>query len=1090
MLYRNTHESNNPIESFRTAMLAAGLDYSGEVIADGRIHRFKAKGDRDRNSWYVLHLDGIPAGEFGCWKRGFSETWRLGGGETLTAAERVELDRKRQQQQVEREQDQRRKHKTAAERGHAILNAGVPAVDHPYLQRKNVRAHPGLRIGRWPQRNMNGCLLIPLRRIDGTLATVQAIFPEKPADGRDKDFLAGGEKRGAHFTIGDPATADAIVIGEGYATAATIYEATGYCVIAAMDAGNLLPVAQAFRAAYPAKPIIIAADNDRHTEGNPGITKASAVAKAVGAALVRPEFAEGEPGSDFNDLAGLHGLEAVREALARAAEPEPAKADPVDVALSDRSNFEGDLRKLEEAPAEAKLKIAIAIVKRYGWQCPWKRSYADLHRDVCTGLMVAESQEVSRLIAWIERKGRQAALAGTGIDARALRLEGIEVLEVDTISDAYALVAARPDALNLVKADLGVGKTSGILQPLAASTHETTVAITNRQSLVADLCSRLKLNRYDEIQKKDIAGCTELGICLKSITNPKFDEMLGRVRMVLIDEISAVVRECHEPNSVLGKIANMVWGKLGILLRNADKGACGVDADLCTSDVLALKDLMQGHRSIRVVVIRHQQTPMTVDFSTADDLLDEVMTAAECGEPFRVFSDSAKQVRQWAALIKDRFPEKTVMAIHAQGATATTGSPEVKAALADINAEVHSIDVLLHTPAVESGVSLTVPHFKKTFGLYCGSTTPAAFIQMLRRDRTAKSATVSILGNGIRFGKTNCVELLADMDSAHRRTIETAAVDGRYSLTFAPATKWDARVAQYRAARNAKTNVYAQGLWFSLETMGATVRLKEKGSPRPDGPDTKARASDLAKEEAREAILTAPDISSDEREAIQRQYQASPEDCAAAERFDLRQLLAIKEVDGEVLDLWHEGKVREPVERFEALTGAPLAGLASDATEDAARLPMAARSNRLAEAEAIRTAFEAMGFDQATGRGEITDATAREVFENLRASPLRSVLEHAGLLRLDRMPKYPVRWVGDFLGRLGLALELVEHRGPRGDRERVYRIAQGETWDKAHRWMIAPGWEQMKAICARRLNRCIDGALNTFDTEAVHETAA
>jgi len=1073
-------------------MLAAGLDYAGEVIGDGKIHRFKTAGDRDRNSWYVLHLDGIPAGEFGCWKRGFSETWRLGGGETLTAAERVELDRKRQQQQVEREQDQRRKHKTAAERGHAILNAGVPAVDHPYLQRKNVRAHPGLRIGRWPQRNMNGCLLIPLRRIDGTLATVQAIFPEKGTGARDKDFLAGGEKRGAHFVIGDPETADVIAIGEGYATCATIHEATGFCSVMAVDAGNLLPVAQAFRAAYPAKPIIIAADNDRNTEGNPGLTKASAAAKAVGAALACPEFAEGEPGSDFNDLAALHGLDAVRDAIARTEEPAPTESEPPApaVALCERSNFDGDLRKLEDAPASAKLKIAIAIVKRYGWQCPWKRSYADLHRDVCAGLMVEEAQEVSRLIAWIERKGRQAAVSGSDIDARALRLEGVEVLDVDTISEAYALVAARPDALNLVKADLGVGKTSGILQPLAASTHETTVAMTNRQSLVADLCSRLKLSRYDEIQKKDIDSCTELGICLKSITNPKFDEMLGRARMVLVDEISAVVRECHEPNSVLGKIANMVWGKLGILLRNADQGACGVDADLCTADVLALQDLMQGHRPIRVVVVRHQQTPMAVDFSTADDLLDEVLTVAERGEPFRVFSDSAKQIRQWAALIKDRFPDKTILAIHSQGATATTGSPEVQSVLADINAAVHEIDVLLHTPAVESGVSLTVPHFKKTFGLYCGSTTPAAFIQMLRRDRTAKSATVSILGNGIRFGKTNCVELLADMDSAHRRTIETAAVEGRYSMTFAPATKWDARVAQYRAARNSKTNTYAQGLWFSLEAMGATVRLKGKGSPRPDGPDTKARARDLAKAEAREAILAAPDISSDERETIQRQYQAYPEDCAAAERYDIRQILAVREVDGEVLDLWHEGKVRGPIERFEMLTSAPLAGLAADATEDAAHIPLAARSSRLAEAEAIRTSFEVFGFDVETVGGEITDATAREAFENLKASPLRPVMEHTGLLRLDRMPKYPVRWVGDFLNRLGLALELIEHRGPRGDRERFYRIAHGETWDKAHRWMIAPGWEQMKAICARRLNRCTDGALNTFDPAAVHETAA
>ena len=1084
----------NQFETFRAALLAAGLDYSGEIIADGRIHRFKAQGDRDKNSWYTLHLGGVPAGSFGCWKRGFSETWRAGGTEPPTAAERIEIERRRQQQQVERDQSQRRKHKTATERAQAILAAAAPATDlHRYLTRKGVKAAPGLRVGHWPQRNLNGCLLVPLRMISGEVATLQAIFTEKGTGNRDKDFLQHGEKRGAHFIVGDPGTADTVVIAEGYATAATIFDATGFCSVMAVDAGNLLPVAQAFRAAHPGKRIVIAADNDQHTPGNPGLSKARAAAQAIGAALVWPEFAEGEPGSDFNDMAGLHGLDAVRDAIARTEEPAPTESEPPApaVALCERSNFDGDLRKLAEAPAAAKLATARSIVRRYAWQCPWKRSYADLCRDVRTGLSEAEAREVSRLIAWIERKARQSALAGTGIDARTLHAAGIKVLEVGTISEAYANTTAHPEALVLVKADLGAGKTSGILQPLAVSTDETTIAITNRQSLVADLCSRLKLSRYDTIQKKDISSCTELGICLKSITNPKFAEVLGRARMVLVDEISAVVRECHEPtpSGVLGKFAKTTWEKLGILLRNADLGACGVDADLNTADVLALQSEMEG-KPIRVIVVRPKQTPMSITFSPADALLAALLTAVERGQPCRVFSDSAKQVRQLAALLKERFPEKAVMAIHSQGATATTGSPEVQSVLADINAAVHEIDVLLHTPAVESGVSLTTEHFQKTFGLYCGSVAPQAFIQMMRRDRTAKTATIAILGNGLQFAKTACAELLNDMGDAHRITVATAASKGRYSMTFEPATPWDARVAEYRAARNARTNTYAQGLWFALEALGATVHQHGDGIALPlsEVLTAKSEAADLAKAEAREAIMSAPDISADEREVIQRQYQPTPEDCAKTERYDLRQTLAVREVDGEALDLWREGKVRGQVERFEALTSAPLAGLAADATEDAARVPLAARSNRLAEAEAIRTAFECFGFDVDTGGGEVTESSAREAFENLKASPLRPVMEHTGLLRLDRMPKYPARWVGDFLNRLGLTLELAEQRGPRGDRERVYRIAQGETWDRAGRWMTAPGWEQMSAIAARRQHRCTHGPISLSDTASVHGT--
>ncbi len=47
------------------------------------------------------------------------------------------------------------------------------------------------------------------------------------------------------------------------------------------------------------------ADNDRKTEGNPGLTAATAAAKETGARLAVPEFPEDAIGSDFNDLANL-----------------------------------------------------------------------------------------------------------------------------------------------------------------------------------------------------------------------------------------------------------------------------------------------------------------------------------------------------------------------------------------------------------------------------------------------------------------------------------------------------------------------------------------------------------------------------------------------------------------------------------------------------------------------------------------------------------------------------------------------------------------------------------------------------------------
>jgi hypothetical protein len=60
---------------------------------------------------------------------------------------------------------------------------------------------------------------------------------------------------------------------------------------------------------------VIAADNDRHTAGNPGITRAEAAAAGVpGVRVIAPEFRQ-DQGTDYNDLATIEGVEAARAQL-------------------------------------------------------------------------------------------------------------------------------------------------------------------------------------------------------------------------------------------------------------------------------------------------------------------------------------------------------------------------------------------------------------------------------------------------------------------------------------------------------------------------------------------------------------------------------------------------------------------------------------------------------------------------------------------------------------------------------------------------------------------------------------------------------
>lgn len=299
---------HDAIEQFRAAIHNAGLHPPEVIEPDGKLHRFASNGRRsDDAGWYVFHDDGIPAGAFGDWRGGLSETWRADIGRTLSpqeeAAHRARVDAMRREREAE---DARRKAE-AREKAAAIWQAALPAADdHPYLIGKEVKAH-GLRLH-------DGALVVPMR--DGAeLHSLQFIDAEG-----EKRFLAGGRVSGCYFSIGQPD--GTLCIAEGYATGATIHEATGHAVAVAFNAGNLLPVARALRTKFPALRLIVCADDDAMTAGNPGLSKAGEAAQAVGGLLAVPDFGAQRPGgaSDFNDLhrhAGPAAVHACIEAAAR-----------------------------------------------------------------------------------------------------------------------------------------------------------------------------------------------------------------------------------------------------------------------------------------------------------------------------------------------------------------------------------------------------------------------------------------------------------------------------------------------------------------------------------------------------------------------------------------------------------------------------------------------------------------------------------------------------------------------------------------------------------------------------------------------------
>ncbi len=279
------------IADFAAAIAAAGLG-APDIIADGRIHRFRTDDDKagSRSGWYVLHLDRHPAGVFGSWKLSFTQTWsaKTEAGSAPLIDFRAMIATARRQRDAEQQATWTRAAYTAA----SIWPACPPAPgDHPYLLAKAIKPHVA-RV------DSNNRLVLPIG--DGSALTSLQFIAANGA----KRFQTEGRISGCWCPIEGDGRQGPILIGEGFATVATMTEVTGSPSVVAFNANNLLPVSKAIRRLNPHADIIVIGDDDRWTDGNPGRTKARAAALEIGAKVLLPNFEdmdlESKP-TDWND---------------------------------------------------------------------------------------------------------------------------------------------------------------------------------------------------------------------------------------------------------------------------------------------------------------------------------------------------------------------------------------------------------------------------------------------------------------------------------------------------------------------------------------------------------------------------------------------------------------------------------------------------------------------------------------------------------------------------------------------------------------------------------------------------------------------
>ncbi len=218
--------------------------------------------------------------------------------EAKDAAERVSRDRRA---------------KIAAMRAGALWASASTLGSSAYLVRKGVSPESVRFLP-------DGSLVVPMIRYDQprdkALVGAQVIAP----DG-SKRFTPGTAKQGSACRLGLPVVGQPVLLCEGMATGLTIREAISrrFPVFVAFDAGNLYPVAEILRSTLPGSVILVCADDDWQTKGNPGISKAKQLVKSIPFChLIYPVFSAERHGkqTDFNDLQALEGIASVSRQFA------------------------------------------------------------------------------------------------------------------------------------------------------------------------------------------------------------------------------------------------------------------------------------------------------------------------------------------------------------------------------------------------------------------------------------------------------------------------------------------------------------------------------------------------------------------------------------------------------------------------------------------------------------------------------------------------------------------------------------------------------------------------------------------------------
>lgn len=912
----------------------------------------------------------------------------------------------------------------------------------PYLQAKQIGDIAQVcRLQRMRDR-LGEFTAVPLFDIHGNFGGIQRLYADKKMQG------TGVQMDGLHFIIGSLEEADRVYSAEGFATGCSIYLAETaakkrVAVIITLSVGNLLKVLAQYKKHRPDLKIINAADNDQwKTVGNAGLLAALEIHREYGYVAAMPDFAfagmsreeeqnarrTGKGPTDWNDFHVLHGLKATSKAL-RSAVGLKAEKDYFLYCLQRlRASGITDERQALAAVSAGMLQAPI----KYGTQ-----QVLDLVMAALPKGFSGNTFKIKRRALWLAKiklsEAQQlrgfspAALARPGI--RHIKIQGVRASHGGTlIPDHLADLVESLEGCIIVRSPMGSGKTEKLIGPVMRNSKRAGY-LAHRITLMDDAANRLQIRHYQDVMGFELRDVTHMACCVNSITNSKFystatdRNWFTTLETLCIDEASQVVR--HVTSGPVEGPVRVMDTMLEAMAKAKRVLLCDADAN---DSVISLCEQACPGSPITILEVEGCMDHVSVRFGDADEVWQKALELINAGERVLVASDSAEQAKKLAVLALEKDPERRLLLIHRD----SKADPAVEAFLADPSADVVNYDVLIYSPAISSGVSITTTHFQHHIGLFSGNTVgPSDAVQMLRRDRTARTYVIGI-GH-------NSVQRDTDREAIYRGLLAADEIACAFEETSEEIllrrqkTAFDELYLSCRATENRAKNNFANNLLLMLYADGYKVaRMAGDALLAKLSRKNRKRAGELVFSQRLELIDSVTTPSDEEFARLNRMEIRSEAESARVDRYQIENQLGVETIRADDVAFYDDGGIKKVV-ALELLQASEEQALAFDKAQRKAKVTLTKTRFKTPARAFLREVFSILTLDPMTGKGEFSSAACRKVLAKITESQASTEMYNA--LNLGKLIKYGAKRccattvVQSILARLGLEVKKRKSRG-------------------------------------------------------------